>query len=264
MNPKTIKYLLCALATLCLAAFTACKGNGKLGNFGGDKVNSVSVSRLEKAINDAAKDLPAQVSPYIELTDMKYENGDVVITSTVDDDVYKIDALAANKNLGRENVKAFLASEDPDTQKLVSLIHECRANIRFVYVGRNSGKTVKISISSDEINNLDPDDVDYEDIIDNSVTMVNAQCPLILDEYTTLVTVKKERDNIVYHYRLNDLYVDDLNATQWNAIKQSVKNELSGPANRGLREALTQTGRDVKCVYVDEAGYKHDFEITVN
>lgn len=126
------------LMALFAITFSACSGGS---------------SKLEKMCAEAQAQLPQNLGNGMKMTDIAYEDGNVVYTVecmevTCGRDF--IPTLEENKAQMKEMMIATYL-KNPQMKKMVDILKEENAGIEFVFTGKPSGKSAVIEIPSSEL-----------------------------------------------------------------------------------------------------------------
>ncbi len=109
-------------------------------------------SELQKTCEEANKECPIQADYGMTITSINYDGKNVVYTVDVDEAVYGEDAIA-QFNMVKDQMAAAMNESvkqggDDDIAKMMKLCKEADANLVFNYVGKPSGQSMSIEISS--------------------------------------------------------------------------------------------------------------------
>lgn len=227
--------LSCVVALMTALAFVACD----------------TTPRLEKTVEEVSAELPIVLSEYAEFTSLKYIDGNVQMVMTVDDDLVDLKAIKANKPLVKQQLIMAFSNPDSSTQQLMKLLKDEGADLIVIYKGRNSGKSVKVVISADELDETDTDNYDAEENLQMQIELANAQCPNELADGLVMDRVYTEGKHVVYHYLTDDNEIDiDLLNDNIDELKKETLNELKhDQAVVRFLENVRELNMDVRYVY---------------
>lgn len=130
--------LLSFLMAIFAITFSACSGGS---------------SKLDKICNEAQAQLPQNLGNGMKMTNIAYENGNVVYTvecMEVTCGRNFISDLEENKEQTKEMMIANYLS-NPQMKRMVNILKEENAGIEFQFKGKPSGKTAVIEIAPDEL-----------------------------------------------------------------------------------------------------------------
>lgn len=163
-------------------------------------------SRLEKFVEKLNNECPASMGEAGELTGVEMADGNAVITITVNEQLFNIDAIKANPDLLHHTLVQNFRNPTDDMKALFGELRRCNAGLTYVYVGNETGNKVSATLTSDEIKTLfkskGNDDPDRQ--LDAHIAITNAQLPVQIDESTVMSKLEREDDCIVYYYDVDD------------------------------------------------------------
>jgi hypothetical protein len=110
---------------------------------------SCAETKLKTAAEAANKECPVSLGITGEMTSVAYEDGAMVFTFTLNEQLNNIDVLAANPESTKASILAGMRNEN--SKKLFDLIIESDAGLRFVYKGKDSGKEARFDLTAAEL-----------------------------------------------------------------------------------------------------------------
>ena len=224
---------------------------------------SAQENKLAKGVKEANKECPIDMGMGFSIERMAYENGDVVFTYVLNDEIVNLEELKKNPDLLKQAVTASLSNPTGDIKALLDLAAEEKAALRFVFKGKQKGKSVDIRLTPDELKTAANDTrVTPEDKLKASVEAANATFPQVVDPSITVEKMVIEGNNVVYYYEVDEDIVgmnslksgsDDLKANVRNALV------LGGQAMAAFIEMVLDTDHGVIYRYVgNKSGEKLD------
>lgn len=194
-----------------------------------------SKKELQKTIETANKECPIDLGMIGEMSSMRFdeEADEVIITMTIRKDFpLKISALQNLKN----TLKRAMLGNWARTESSIKLMKDiAKANSRFTMVMQTevTNENIEINISKDEVKDLAEGNIDPilpRDLLEIMAVSANAQCPMQVDEATTLSSASLEGSNFVYNYSLDENSVS-IEALKQNktVLKANIKQTLFAP-----------------------------------
>ena len=123
-------------------------------------------------------------------------------------------------------------AESEDGIKMMKVIAKADSKITIVLQTEGTNQNVKIKVSKDEVRDLADgkiDPISPRDLLEIYVTSTNAQCPMQVDELTTLSSASLEGDNFVYNYSIDESSISMASIEEnRESIKANLKQVLSG------------------------------------
>ena len=169
----------------------------------------LSKKELRANVESVNSECPIDLGMFGEISSMEFneDEDEVVFTMTISKDMpIKISALNKLKNTLK---RAMLGSwaESEDGIKMMKEIAKADSKITIVMQTEGTNQNVKIKVSKDEVRDLADgkiDPISPRDLLEIYVTSTNAQCPMQVDELTTLSSASLEGDNFVYNYSIDE------------------------------------------------------------
>ena len=193
-----------------------------------------SKKELRANVESVNSECPIDLGMFGEISSMEFneDEDDVVFTMTISKDMpIKISALNKLKNTLK---RAMLGSwaESEEGIKLMKEIAKADSKITIVMQTEGTDQNVKIKVSKAEVRDLAEgkiDPISPRDLLEIYVTSTNAQCPIQVDELTTLSSASLEGDNFVYNYSIDESSIS-MTSIEENreSIKANLKQTLSG------------------------------------
>lgn len=187
------------------------------------------------AISIVDKSCPVPFGQVGNLTSAKYdkEKNAITFTISVETELLKVNSLNSEVQTLKETIMGVWASNE-SSKKMMRMIADCGAEFIIAFESKNGDKSV-IVFTPDEIRSVGDGSraaISPELYLENCVKAANAQCPVTIDELTTLTSMCFENGFLVYGYEIYDaeIVIADLNSN--NALRKSVGAALkSGDPN---------------------------------
>lgn len=193
-----------------------------------------SKKELRANVESVNSECPIDLGMFGEISSMEFneDEDEVVFTMTISKDMpIKISALNKLKNTLK---RAMLGSwaESEDGIKMMKVIAKADSKITIVLQTEGTNQNVNIKVSKDEVRDLADgkiDPISPRDLLETYVTSTNAQCPMQVDELTTLSSASLEGDNFVYNYSIDESSISMASIEEnRESIKANLKQVLSG------------------------------------
>lgn len=189
------------------------------------------VTNLKKQVKIANASCPINYGIGGDLLSMKYDEkgNQVLMYFSVNEDIAGGIFLKENQ----ENVKKQLrlSFSNNEAKQIVKDIVNAKSGITAIYKTPSTGKTVKISLSYDELKDIKDNSMSQDEInrmmIQNKVAVDNARCPFQSDEGMITAKVAIVDDYIIYYYQLDEEIYDikEMKRNQ-EIVKQTMADEL--------------------------------------
>lgn len=250
------RYLSLFLLLLTLVCVSGCKDQSK-------------TSELEANIEAANKICP---TPFDlgTLKSIKYDKKSNVVTFTVE--IYSertginLDSINNNRDIMLENLRLFISNESG--KKVAKDISDADAGLKFIYKDLSTGKNLSVQLTSAELKDIASSDVDQSEInkrqLDASILMTNIQCPIEVDDWTTLIIVRDNGSAIIYNYEIDE---EKLNMDDFSRVSNLVRDDLiedfsNDPSLAELKRLMEANNRYLVHSYKgNKSGKQVDIEI---
>jgi hypothetical protein len=194
-------------------------------------------SKLQQLVDEVGKGLPLSCGIVGDFTSIDFNNDSVIAVLTVNEKVMNIDLLSEQMDVVKEGALGIFSSSDSTLQEMLQYMIEEKATLVFKYVGKESGKDVKVSFTHDELSKAygteaEQMPVNPREALEEQVELANSQCPVQIDSDIVLDSVKIEDMYVVYSYTaLEQLYtLDDLIGRK-ETVRAQLKSSLKANEN---------------------------------
>lgn len=112
---------------------------------------------LEKEIYASNAQMPMQVDYATTLRSVTRDGNVVTYEYGIDESVFNFDDIIARSDDFKANLKEqikLMSSPDSEVYTFMSLLKKTGKDLRYLYKGKNSGKTMTIVITNDELKEL--------------------------------------------------------------------------------------------------------------
>lgn len=214
-------------------------------------------SKLKRAVEEMNEECPIDMGTVGEMTSFEYKDGNVIMSYNVNEDIVNIDALQANPDLMRQTaLTMFTNSEKGGTKNLLADMEEAGAGLTLQYTGIESGKTVSVTLTSEELAEAKEtanDDTDPDAVLEKEVEVTNAQMPMEAGSGITITSLVIEGDYVIYNCSVDEsiVTVEDIQAGAEEA-KASMKQALTtdDPANTLFIQMCKNAGKGIGYRYI--------------
>ena len=238
-----IKFLFLSLSTVVMLALAGCYGQ----------------SRLEKFVDRLNNECPVPAGVMGEMTRVEMQNGNVVVTLHVDDNMLNIEALSANPELLHQTVVTSFNNPTDDMKDLVNELKLCNAGLTYIFEGKYRGKQATVTLTSKEIKALAKTrtGADPDALLDATISITNAQLPVRVDEVTILQSLDREDDCVVYHYDVDESLfsfddIEDNRELVVSMLTQQLRQLNDDPAGKSFIRACKLADVDIAYCYRGE------------
>lgn len=201
---------------------------------------------LENSVKEYNKTLPqSALDGLVTVSSCKYNDGTVTLSYIVDPKIIKVSKLKIHKDVLHENAKITLCI-NRDITEVLKMIKEAGSTLEIVYRDKTSGESVSVEFDSYDIAEImeNARNVTSLTILKSMVSTSNLQCPMAVDEITTLSSISLGQNNLYYNYYLDDSNIDIFVFSQFrpgNFEYESFKQELiKNLLNNELSQSLVK------------------------
>ena len=168
-------------------------------------------SKIQLMVEDAQKQCPIDMGVIGKVSSVTYENGELVMELCMNEEVFNLDMISADKEAAKRSALNSMATQTDDLKGLLDEVIKEKASFVYRYVGEKSKKLVEVRLTYEELQkalNTTPEDVDYEAEFRSQMEAANAQCPYQSSATTVLDSVTVNDDYLVYNYTIDEDNMD--------------------------------------------------------
>lgn len=174
-----------------------------------------------------------------------------------------LSVLRRNINLLHDKMLLFIV--DPRTKGIVEDISSADATMVIVYKDTSASEELEMWFTPSELKNALANTLSDRErsakLLEYEVNMGKANCPVEVDEVTTLVDVRDDGRNLIYSYSLDDREFD-MSSLDYDGFKKSLLADTRRiPAMREVVRLLKENGRGLVYSYHGDNSGKN-MEIT--
>ncbi|MBP5346139.1 MAG: hypothetical protein J6Y99_07995 [Bacteroidales bacterium] len=216
--------------------------------------------KLKMAVEAADAQCPKSLGGGLELTHATYENlyknHAVTFYYTADENYVNIDNMAANPETTKNGVLAMFQNPDANTKTFLDLVIGAKADVRYVYKSKTSGKEFSTTLTAAELEeNLKNGATTTSDKLSAAISATNMQMPI--DTGTGIVITKVEDcgDVVFYLASVNDEATLKMISDNAASVKENIVNSLktiNGAAEKVFFKLIIDAGKDL--------GYRYSAE----
>lgn len=199
--------------------------------------------RLQQQINVLKAELPISIGTLGEFSDIDYDGINIIYKISVNENVCNLDYLNNNKSLMRNNAVMMLRGREEGVNSISKLIGNTDAGLSIIYIGKDSGKEARITLSKSEIKKAmeTADQYDPESVLAQQVAASQSMLPQKIDEVTTVERMYVQGDSFFYIYSIDenktDMEVIEYNKSEMRKDLQLVLKTNGAPLARLCKEA---------------------------
>lgn len=119
--------------------------------FGCNEKPKETKNLIQQGVEEIAMNFPQTIEEGLVVVKCSYINNEIVYSCTVDEDIYDMKILEANKDEMKKEMKMYLLGQEPDLKQLRYLVDRYQTNIVYLYKGTLTGKVVSIKIYPNEL-----------------------------------------------------------------------------------------------------------------
>lgn len=167
---------------------------------------SCARSRLSAAVEKANSECPVSLGMAGEMTEIRMEGDDVIFTYNVNESLTDISVIESNKELFKESTMEMLGNPTGDVRSLFEELSGADAGMVIEFVGRDSGKSAKIRLSSKDVKLLLDDEAEKDPVamLKTQVDLTNLQYPMEIETGMTITHMTLEDGCVVYNVECDE------------------------------------------------------------
>lgn len=194
-----------------------------------------SKEELKAKIEAANKECPIDLGLVGSISSYQFDEDadEVIITMTISKELpIKINVLNKLKNTLKRAMLGNWANS-PSGRQLMKEIAKADSKLTFIMQLEEGNENLKIRLTKDEIKDLADgkiDPISPREVLEINVTSTNAQCPMQVDEYTTLSSAALEGNYFVFNYSIDENMVP-IESIEQNeaAVKATLQEAIASP-----------------------------------
>lgn len=165
-------------------------------------------SELQKSIAEFNEACPQSLGQMGEISSITYEDGDVVITFSINEQVVNLMVFKSNVRVLRQGMLNSFKNSTDDLREIVDQVIEEEANIVVKYVGSMTKETIEVRLTTEDLKSGNgktesPEKVALESL-KTRIDVLNSQLPAQMDEGMVLTNATIEKDYVVYNISLDE------------------------------------------------------------
>lgn len=157
MKKFLLIFMLCPLLTVMSCRDNTATSNETAPSVSADaNLNSVEAA-LEKELYASNAQMPMQVDYATTLNSVTRDGKVVTYEYVIDEGVFNFDDIIARNEDFKANLKEqikLMSSPDSEVYTFMSLLKKTGKDLRYLYKGKSTGKTMTIVITNDELKEL--------------------------------------------------------------------------------------------------------------
>lgn len=170
---------------------------------------NAQTSDLESIVQILNDQMPMSLGMVGEMTEISINQSCLEFTATVDEDIINIEALKANPELLKENMRQLILNPDRNMKIVIDELIPAHLGLRLTYIGERSGNKVSATMEPDELKEISEskDGNDPDALLEAQIRITNAQLPSDLGNGMINTKLVREGNYIVYYYDCDeDIY----------------------------------------------------------
>lgn len=166
-------------------------------------------SKLQQSVRLANNQCPVSIGIAGDMTAITYDEqtNTVIIDYLMNEKYFNIDAMKKNTELLKENVYSLIATAEGDLKTMTEELLAADASLTLRWTGKESGKTVDITLTSKEIKAARESGEAFANplkALESAIEVTNAQTPMKVDDATTMTSLTVVGDYATYEYTIDD------------------------------------------------------------
>lgn len=222
-------------------------------------------NKLKLAVEASNRQCPFSMGAVGDIESVAYEDGMVIYTLAINEQFANVKAMSENRDDVKRTVMTNYANPEGKLKAMHDLIMDANASVRFVYKGKDSGDSFEVTLTADELKEVEDGTIfTAEDKLNAEIEVTNKQLPMAIDEATVLEKLDILGNSVVYLYKIDEsvMSVKDINA---DAAKGNIRYSLEngGPVVQTFLKKVLDTKRDLRYFYIgNPSGEKKEVVFT--
>lgn len=216
-------------------------------------------TKLRMICETTDKELPADLGIGVfESMTYNEDKNCVEMKVVLDESVINIADLRKAAGQQRDYLQSFMRQKE--NGELLNLLSASGASVRLVMTGNNSKETAEVSLSADELANLETADNiedNYREQLDGIVASSNAQCPSDLGDGLTMESVTLDSGYICYNFVYDPAQISFEEAESqesWNSLFENLSEQAGTPGLSHTFDILKNLHYGIKYIYRPQDG----------
>lgn len=219
-------------------------------------MSSCSDSKLKVIVSSLDAQCPQSLGLAIELTHVSFEDNTVVYSYTLDEDYASIDNLAANPEAVKNNILTLFQNPNADMKQFVDMVIDGKADVRYVYKGKTSGKEFVTTLTSAELQEGLKNGAAMDgDKLSAAISSTNMQMPVDTGSGIVMNKVEDCGDVVFYFASVNELTTFNMISVNAASVKENIINSLKsldGAADKLFFKLVVDAGKGLGYRYSTE------------
>ncbi len=234
------KTLACILTMMLIVVAAGCSNSNE--------------ERLKRLAEETEALCPIDMGLVGDLVSVSYDRSSkqVRMKYAINEDVVSMNMLVGNEELTKQSISLSLAGGE--NKALLQCIVDCDGSVVSEFVGDKSGERCEIELTDSDLRRILDNDMSAEDkgreYLNLQLRLMNAALPSQVDEYTLWNSVTIEGDRVVYHYIIDEDYID-MSLMQSNAdeLKSLLAESYDDISVKGFIEIAVSQGKGLTYRY---------------
>ena len=190
-------------------------------------------SKLQQTVESINQECPMSLGIAGDMTSVLWEDGNVVITCQMNEDLLNLTKLKESPAVLKESALSMCRNATGDLAELISLLSNENAGLILKYKGISSGTVVSAVISRkdlEEAASTKDSEKNPLEFLETQVNVTNSQLPMQIADGMTIIGLSIEGGYVVYDVDVDeDLYSIASIEMNKKEVKQELKRNLSQP-----------------------------------
>lgn len=244
---KKIFFLLCFVASIL--SLTSCN-NSELAEFA-DYFNSKC---------------PQSIGEVGEITCCEYDDENIIMTLSVNEEFMDIDAISKNEEMWKKN--ALISIQNTEAMhELSNLLEKAEAGLTYKYIGKKTKKQCTLHLNSEDIAKISQTkETDPLAFLQAQMNITKMQLPISVDEGMLWTSLELKGKYVEYYYECDEDYWDMKELKNCGSdMKQEILesyNDKEDKEMQMLKKSLKDANMGCKYKYVGKKT-KKSFTITI-
>lgn len=218
-------------------------------------VVSCTEAKYNIVVEQINKSCPISLGVAGELTDVAFEDGNLVYNFTMNESLTDIEVLSSNPQLMKNSMSAMFRTPTKELKDMMDLMEQDKVGLTFNYVGRDSGKKASLTISYDDLKEALETESTPDELLKAQVDVTNATCPLEIGGGLVMTKLEIEGNYVVYYISVDDDLVsirllNQLKEESKNGIVAGLKQQINDPSFKAFIFACKNANKGIAYKYI--------------
>ena len=223
-----------------------------------------AVQKLRDDIRMANTQCPVSLGILGEITSITYEDGLLLFSYEINEDIFNIATLSEDRRAMKENLKTMLSNPQGQVRNLMQMVIDADSKMKVTMRGKTTDAVASVTLNASELEELMDAEVSPHEKLVMSINSTQPQLPLDADVGMKITELFLEGSDVVYVIKCDDSMYD-ISAFRENEslVRSTMLNNISnmGPVERGFIKLVVDDDANLVYRYTLRSGHL-DIKIT--